>query len=376
MSRCRKISTDSVERWPAKPPTEPLANPLARLAAKPFARPLAKQQGVAVITALLLTTLAVTIVASLFWQQQVQVRSIENQRTQLQKQWILRGAIDWARLILRSDTNQVDYAGDPWAIPLADVRLDEFVENGKQDADASSATLSGFIVDGQSRFNLNTLLRGGSVSTADLAAFTRLLENLRIASAGSLAEATAAYLTSARMPVPIIAAGTANPTVGAAQNGTAPTAKTGVSADATPRMMALAQVDDLLAISGFTVDIVNQLRDYVTVLPPNDSSVNVNTASAELIASIVPGLSLSDASAVVVSRDRAYFKDRADFISRLPSGVAAAPTARDIGAVDVKSQYFLVNGKVKLNNAILETQSLLNRPQIGGPVKVVWTKEN
>ena len=62
---------------------------------------LQRQRGVAVITALLLTTLAITIVASLFWQQQVQVRSIENQRLQLQKQWILRGALDWARLILR-----------------------------------------------------------------------------------------------------------------------------------------------------------------------------------------------------------------------------------------------------------------------------------
>jgi general secretion pathway protein K len=172
---------------------------------------LVRQQGVAVITALLLTTLAVTIVASLFWQQQVQVRSIENQRTQLQKQWILRGAIDWARLILRSDVNQVDYAGDPWAIPLAEVRLDDFVENGKQDADASSATLSGFIVDAQSRFNLNALMRGGSVSPADLEAFTKLLQNLRIESAATLAEATAGYLTSARMPVPIPLSGAVQP---------------------------------------------------------------------------------------------------------------------------------------------------------------------
>jgi len=64
---------------------------------------LSRQRGVAVVTALLLTTLAITIVASLFWQQQVQVRSIENQRLQLQKQWVLRGALDWARLILRED---------------------------------------------------------------------------------------------------------------------------------------------------------------------------------------------------------------------------------------------------------------------------------
>ncbi len=55
----------------------------------PRPAPRYRQRGIAVITALLLTTLAITIVASLFWQQQVQVRSIENQRLQLQKQWIL-----------------------------------------------------------------------------------------------------------------------------------------------------------------------------------------------------------------------------------------------------------------------------------------------
>lgn len=333
-----------------------------------------RQRGVAVITALLLTTLAVTIVASLFWQQQVQVRSIENQRTQLQKQWILRGAIDWARLILRSDVNQVDYAGDPWAIPLAEVRLDDFVENGKQDSDASSATLSGFIVDAQSRFNLNVLLRGGSVSPADLEAFTRLLENLRIESAAPLAEATAAYLTSARMPVPIHAqtatqgAAPANAPASSTQSATLPAT--------TPRMMPLIQVDDLLAVTGFTSDTVSRLKDFVTILPSNDNSINVNTASAEVLSAIVPGLSLSDATAVVASRDRAYCKDRADFISRLPAAVTAAPAARNIGAIDVKTQYFLVNGKVKLNNAVLESQSLVSRPVIGGQVKVIWTRED
>ncbi len=42
-------------------------------------------RGVAIITALLLTALAITIVASLFWQQQIQIRTVENQRLQLQK---------------------------------------------------------------------------------------------------------------------------------------------------------------------------------------------------------------------------------------------------------------------------------------------------
>jgi general secretion pathway protein K len=141
-------------------------------------------------------------------------------------------------------------------------------------------------------------------------------------------------------------------------------------------MMALIQVDDLLAISGFTSETVNRLKDYVTVLPSGDNSINVNTASAEVISAIVPGLSLSDATAVIASRDRAYCKDRADFLSRLPTSVTSVPAARNIGAIDVKTQYFLVNGKVKLNNAVLESQSLVYRPAIGGQVKVIWTREN
>ncbi|MFM8464112.1 MAG: type II secretion system minor pseudopilin GspK, partial [Burkholderiaceae bacterium] len=84
-----------------------------------------KYRGVAVVTALLLTTLAVTIVASLFWQQQLQVRSIENQRLQLQQQWVLRGALDWARLILREDgrNSVIDDLNEPWSTPLAPIQL-------------------------------------------------------------------------------------------------------------------------------------------------------------------------------------------------------------------------------------------------------------
>ena len=109
------------------------------------------QRGVAVITALLLTTLAITIVASLFWQQQVQVRSIENQRLQLQKQWILRGALDYARLVLREDArnSNIDYLGEPWSVPLEETRLDQFVDNNRGDEEASDASLSGNIVDAQ-----------------------------------------------------------------------------------------------------------------------------------------------------------------------------------------------------------------------------------
>jgi general secretion pathway protein K len=139
-----------------------------------------RQQGVAVITALLLTTLAITIVASLFWQQQVQVRSIENQRMQLQKHWILRGALDWARLILREDGkySAIDDLSEPWAVPLSETRLDQYVDAASREV-APSATLSGSIQDAQARFNLTRLAASGEVQRIEVAAFERLLSALQ-----------------------------------------------------------------------------------------------------------------------------------------------------------------------------------------------------
>jgi general secretion pathway protein K len=326
---------------------------------------LRRQRGVAVITALLLTTLAVTIVASLFWQQQVQVRSIENQRTQLQKQWILRGALDWSSLILRSDTNNVDYFGDPWAIPLEEVRLDEFVENGKQDADASSATLSGYIVDAQSRMNVNALVRnGGESSRVDVIAFEKLLNNLRIPSANALVSATVSYLLTARQaPTAVVPSqGSSNP---------APDSAAATQSPSGAHMMPLTQLDDLLAIPGFTEEMLLKIKDYVIVLPFSDSKINVNTASAEVLSAVIPGLGLSDAGTLVASRQRAYFKDAADFKNRLPATNTTPATSAV--SLDVKTEYFLVNGKVKLNNAVLEIQSLVQRR--GPAVTVLWTRE-
>lgn len=333
-----------------------------------------RQRGVAVITALLLTTLAVTIVASLFWQQQVQVRSIENQRTQLQKQWILRGALDWSRLILRSDTNQVDYLGDPWAIPLEEVRLDEFVENGKQDAEASSAMLSGYIVDAQSRLNVNALVRsGGALSPVDVVAFAKLLNNLRIPSANSLTNATVSYLLTARRAQTAVVptSGSTTTTPGSTTTTTSGANAASGQSSSGPHMMPLTQLDDLLAIPGFTEEILLKLKDFVIVLPFSDSKINVNTASAEVLSAVIPGLGLSDAATLVASRERAYFKDAADFSNRLPATNAARATSAV--PLDVKTEYFLVNGKVKLNNAVLEIQSLVQRR--GTVVTVLWTRE-
>ena len=317
-----------------------------------------RQRGVAVITALLLTTLAISIVASLFWQQQVQVRSIENQRLQLQKQWILRGALDWASLILRADaaTSSVDHLGEPWAVPLADTRLDEYVENGRSDADASDATLSGGIIDAQSRYNLSNLASGGTVNPVEVATFQRLLGLLQLNPA--LAQATA----------DAVAAGQTKPTSGGAGNSAVSTVS---DAQSGSRPMAFEYVQDLLAVPGFNVEMVNKLKDYVTILP-NPTPINVNTASPEVLAAQIDKLSLTDAAALTAGRDSGvYFRSISDFNSQLASRTSAATPAN----ISVVTNYFLVNGKVQLSRAAMDMQALIERTS-NRSTKVIWIRED
>ena len=162
-----------------------------------------RQRGVAVITALLLTTLAVTIVASLFWQQQVQVRTMENQRLHLQTKWILRGALDWARLVLRQDgVDSQTYTSltAVWNTPLAETRLDQYIERERVEGEIFDATLSGQIIDATSRYNLTNLAIGPQPQLDQIKIFKRLLANLQIDPA--LAERVAKAVVEGAPPLP------------------------------------------------------------------------------------------------------------------------------------------------------------------------------
>ncbi|MBV8635449.1 MAG: type II secretion system minor pseudopilin GspK [Burkholderiaceae bacterium] len=341
------------------------------------------QRGVAVITALLLTTLAITIVASLFWQQQVQVRSIENQRLQLQKLWILRGALDYARLVLREDARNstVDHLGEPWAVPLEETRLDQFVDNNRSEEEASEATLSGNIVDAQSRYNLTNLCVGGAIDPNQVSTFGRLLTNLSLPP--SLAQATANFMQTAQKnsgqtqqaaaaaaAQASAAATVANANVnGSTTAGTAPITGALPSAEGggSTEPLGLTQRDDLLAVQGFTPDMVAKLKDYVVVLP-TPTPVNVNTAPAEVISAIIPNLALAEANSIIARRT--YYNTVADFASNL--GGKAATLGNN--AADVKTNYFLVNGKVRLSRAALDVQSLIQRN--GTNTAIIWTRQN
>ena len=318
--------------------------------------PAIRQRGVAVVTALLLTTLAVSIVASLFWQQQVQVRSMENQRLHFQTRWILRGGLDLVRLVLRQDkinSPRLTLADGIWATPLAETRLDQFVERERVQNESFDATIAGQTYDAQSRYNLANLAGGRFPIPAQVAVFQRLLQNLQLNS--SLAQAVAEQVARSQL-------------AGSPPQGV-PTGAQPVAGGGQP--MELVRVEDLLAVSGFTQEAVEKLRDFVIVLP-NQAKVNVNTAPAEVLSALTD-LSLSEAQSLVLARKRTVFLDIGNFKGYLRNSGKQLMVLDD----DVKfvSDYFLVLSRVRLDRAELVSWSLIYRNPGNAKTNIVWIRE-
>jgi general secretion pathway protein K len=316
-------------------------------------------RGAAVVTALLVVTLAVVVVSGMLWRQQVQIRSVENQRLVAQAAWIERAAVDWARLILRDDQrrSRVDHLGEPWAVPMAETRLSDFLGAGlRTDQAGETSFLSGRILDAQARFNLANLVlwsasaegRAATVDPVALATYRRLLQTLGLNPA--LAEPTARFLLDAER--------------GSAGSGRQ-----------APR--PLDGVGDLLAIPGYSPELIRTLSPFVVVLPER-TPVNANTADAEVLAAVIDKLPLDRARELVRQRDRAYFNNLGDLQSQLSAVAPQADTDAGSGALDVRTHYFLIYGLVRHERANRLQVSLIHRADALGTAnatRVVWVRD-
>jgi general secretion pathway protein K len=299
-------------------------------------------RGVAIITALLLTALAITIVASLFWQQQIQIRAVENQRLQIQKQWILRGAVDWATLILREDGkySTIDDLTEPWAVPLADTSLDQYVQKEEEHALAEEAILSGAIQDAQSRLNLTGLATAGKINEQQVLIFERLLSGLNIDT------------TLARL----------------AANQIASTQPNESGATSRVRYSGFQQVQDLFAVAGFTPAILKRLEDYVIFLP-RATAINANTAPQAVLSAALAPLSPADTQALIAKRTQSSFHNLNELIAQL----SGSQTTINPQAITLSTNYFLVNGRISLRQNAMQIQALVERSGLN--TEVIWIRE-
>ena len=306
------------------------------------------QRGAALLLAMLILTLVTTLAAGMVWQQwrAVQVEAAERARTQAA--WVLAGALDWARLILREDarnnvTDPRDHLGEPWAVPLAEARLSSFLaadrdNNSSAEPDGVEAFLAGSITDAQARWNLRRLINAqGEIDASQLRVLQRLCE--RAGLPADVADRIALAMRRAFAPA-LVGAASAVPLSD--------------SAIAPQRLAELAWL-------GIDAAAIRSLEAWVTLLPGVDTRVNVNTAPAEVIAAAVEGMSLTNAQRLVQERQRTPLKD----LSTPPGRTYFPADAQtNLDGVGVSSRYFIVQGRLRLGDRVLEERSLVERQQL------------
>lgn len=305
---------------------------------------LARQTGAALLSAMLTVTLVATFASAALWQQfrSLQVETAE--RSRLQSSLILTGALDWARLILREDarTGGADHLAEPWAVPLEEARLSSFlaVDGTTTDTDRD-AFLSGSIIDMQSRLNVANLIDGAVLSEAGLASFQRLFDRLDLPPQ-MLNALSENYLEAAKK------ANVANAATGANQ------------AD-----WLLPQRLNQLAWLGLDDATLAILKPYVTVLPVR-TPVNLNTASAMVLAASTPGLDMAGAEKLIAARSRKHFSTLTDAAQALGNSTVAFTD----GIHSVASRFFEVRGQLRLEDLTVYERSLVQRD--GLSVRTLW----
>ena len=296
--------------------------------------------GAAIVLAMLLAALAATIATTLLWQQQRWINDHEHRRDQVQAQALAMAGVQWARQIVNDNApaNAPVHLGQPWALRLPAIPL----ENG---------SISGYIVDAQSRINVNNLATSTS-QAGTLAAMTRLFATLSLPP--TLLNALTDWVDADdRVTDP-----------GGAEDAW-------YMAQSTPSLSANAPVkrtSELLAVRGDSSTLLARLRPYVTALEP-PTQVNVNTAPAEVLAAVANGLDRAGALALMARREQTPFTSIADFRSHLPR----ADIVVDETLIDVRSNWFEVSIEARQGDTLARARAMLRRSGIAGewPV-VVW----
>ena len=294
--------------------------------------PRARQRGVAMLIAMLAVVVGTIIAVNLTWQGTLDFRRVQSALASDQGMLYMQGAEAWAADILRQDlvdSPESDNLGEIWATELPPLPVD-------------GGTIQGRLEDLQSRFNLNSLINDrGQPDAVALKQFERLLSLLEIDP--QLAGGVLDWLdpdTEVRFP-----------------NGGEDSTYASHDPPYRTANMPITSPSELMAVTGFDRKIYAVLAPYVTALPAG-TKLNVNTASAVIIASRSEMIDVSTAKSLVDERGNREFVDIKDTFQNLVD----KDTMKRIGGT---SEHFLLTATVTLGTNQMVMRSVLQRDRSG-----------
>lgn len=295
-----------------------------------------RQHGAAIIMALLVTALAAVLATALLTQLSRWTDQQAAARDHAQARELARSGIEYARLLLAEDGRRsaMDHPGEAWARPLPPFQ-------------AEGGEVSGYLEDLQGRWNLNNLVRDGRIDPQALNLYRRLLRALELPP--QLADTLADWLDADASSRP---------------EGAEDDYYLSLQPPYPAANRPLEHLSNLLRVKGYDGPVLARLRPHVAVLP-QAQPVNVNTASAQLLAALHPELGPTELQELLRSREQLPFRDLSDYQGRLSGAGTAA-------ALDTRSNHFLAVVTARVGDTQATFQGLLRRtPQQPQP-QLLW----
>lgn len=290
------------------------------------------ERGVALITVMLVVALATILAVSMSSRQQLDIHRSANVFNFEQAYQYILGAEAWTKQILKRDSedNKTDSGHDDWAKVLPALPI----EGGQ---------MAGKIEDLQARFNLNNLVQNGEPQKLYVDRFKRLLRNLEL---------------NEELVFVIIDWLDTNQEMGF--SGAEDNEYLNLSPAYRAANQPMADTSELLLVKGMDFETYAKLRPHVCVLQ-FETAINVNTASAEVISSIVKDFTIEEAQGLIEDRDKDAFAKLDDFLQH--SLIKQKKINKD--GLSVNSEYFQLSSATQLERITVEFVSVLQRDSVG-----------
>ncbi|MGP4863282.1 type II secretion system minor pseudopilin GspK [Psychrobacter sp. T6-5] len=237
------------------------------------------QRGVALLTILLLVVSITVVAGAMLASQKVAIRRSGLLFDQNQLLQDIDAGQQLAVTMIRADSklNDTDSEQDIWAQPIPPYTL-------------ANHSVSIELRDEASRFNINNLYQGGTVDTAALELFQRLLTQLNLEP-----DIAVAVLDWQDTDSEVYLDGGDESTVYDQQaNGVASTELSN---------QPFVSVDQLQEVQGVSAEVLATLRPYLTAVPYY-LPININTASPVLLAALIDGATSQQMQGIVDTRSK------------------------------------------------------------------------
>jgi len=295
-----------------------------------------KNDGIALISALILIAIATSITTIIFKNQQSKINEINLQRINLQAIQIYEGAVEWIKLILDEDLkfSETDTLDEPWTLKLEKIDIKNFTEDISLQREFSNAHINGYLIDAERIFNITNLILGDAKRKKF---YKKGFENLL----NEFSDLEQSQIEKVLLNIEAFS----------------------VNSD---KFNFNAQKEDLINISKIDSKNFAKIHQLIIFLPVTSKN-NINTMDQLMIKNLC-SIDKPDVEQIIRARIVSPFKNKRDLSKR----VNLIQGNDCMNFLKVSSNYFIVHGLVKIDKVIINGSSLLDRTS--GKTRLLWSR--